>query len=578
MPRLDPEQEKRRLFAALTQYFLNRAATCPLLLIVEDVHWSDDTSMEFLHYLARRCVTHPLLVLLTYRSDEVRSSLRHWLAQLDREHLAQEEALTRLTRSDTDAMLRAIFDLQRPVPVETLDALYGLTEGNPFFIEEILKSLIATGGIFYAHGAWDRKPLGELHIPRSIQDAVQQRSDHLSASARQVLILAAVAGRRFDFAVLQQLTHHDEQQLLLLMKELMAVQLVVEESADQFAFRHALTRQVVYAQLLVRERQTLHRRIAETMEHLYAGALEAHLADLAYHFYEAGLWEKALEYAEQAGERAQRLYAPRAAIEQYTRALNAAHQLALAPSSALYRARGQAYETLGEFERACRDYEQALEVAHSAHDGVAEWQSVIDLGFLWAGRDYQQTGVYFRRAIDLARALADPNLLAHSLNRLGNWHLNAGQALEALRCHQEALLTFRGLHDRHGLAETLDLLGMANLLNSDLLQSTADYRQAVELFRETDNRQGLVSSLGTLVICSSGNYSTLMEVRVVTSLADVVSQGETARSLAREIGQRSGEAFTLICLGTCLGPRGEYAQALELLQESLHIAKEIEHR
>src|SRR5579864_3017487 len=78
LPPLEPEQEKRRLFAALTQLFLNQAAKQPALLIVEDLHWSDDTSLEFLHYLARRCITHPLLVLLTYRSDEVRSTLSHW--------------------------------------------------------------------------------------------------------------------------------------------------------------------------------------------------------------------------------------------------------------------------------------------------------------------------------------------------------------------------------------------------------------------------------------------------------------------------------------------------------------------
>src|SRR5207248_3957193 len=118
----------------------------------------------------------------------------------------------------------------------------------------------------------------------------------LSESARQVLILAAVAGRRFDFALLQEVTHHDEQQLLTMIKELLAAQLVVEESAEQFAFRHALTRQAVYAQLLVRERKALHCTIAETFERLYASSIEAHLADLASHFSLAGAWEQALEY------------------------------------------------------------------------------------------------------------------------------------------------------------------------------------------------------------------------------------------------------------------------------------------
>jgi DNA-binding CsgD family transcriptional regulator/predicted negative regulator of RcsB-dependent stress response len=574
---LDPEQEKRRLFAALAHFFLSQAAHHPLLLLVEDVHWSDDTSLEFLQYLARRCATQPLLVLLTYRSDEIRPALSHWLAQLDREHLGQEVVLTRFTRSETGAMLQAIFDVQRPVPAEFLDAIYTLTEGNPFFIEEILKSLIATGKISYAHGAWDHKPLAELHIPRSIQDAVQQRLDHLSESARQVLRLAAVAGRRFDFAVLQQVTHYDEQQLLTLMKELMAAQLVVEESAEQFAFRHALTRQAIYSQLLMREGKTLHRTIAETMEHLYAEALEAHLADLASHFYEAGLWEKALSYAQQAGERAQRLYAPRAAIGQYTRALEAAGHLSLVPLPTLYHARGQAYETLGNFEQARHDYEQALERARKVHDGMAEWQSVLDLGFLWAGRDYRQTGVYFRQALELARALADPKLLAHSLNRLGNWYVNVEQPHEALQYHREALTIFQEVHDQHGVAETLDLLGVTSWLGGDLLQSAAYYRQAVELFREMDNRQGLVSSLSTLLLCGGADQTATL-VPVATSVTELQRDGESVLRLAREIGQRSGEVYANCSMALCLSSRGEYVHALQLAQDGLDIAEEIEHR
>jgi DNA-binding NarL/FixJ family response regulator len=577
LPTLDPEQEKRRLFAALAHVFLSLAAEKPLLLVVEDLHWSDDTSLELLQYVARRYATQSLLILLTYRSDEVRPTLSHWLAELNREHLGLEVALTRLTRDETGAMLRAIFDLGRPVQAAFLDAIYTLTEGNPFFIEEILKSLFAAGEISHTDGTWDRKPLSELHIPRSITDAVQQRSDHLSESARQLVVLAAVAGRRFDFAVLQQVTHYDEQQLLTLMKELLAAQLVVEESAEQFAFRHALTRQAIYTELLVRERKALHRTIAETMESLYAGALEAHLADLAYHFSEASLWEKALSYAQQAGEMAQRLYAPRAAIEQLTRALDAASHLALAPRAALYHARGQAYETLGEFEQARHDYEQALGAAYEAHDDIAEWQSLLDLGYLWAGRDYEQTGVYFRQAMERARALADPKLLAHSLNRLGNWYLNVEQPHEALRYHQEALATFQTLSDRHGTAATLDLMGMASLLSGDLMQNAMYNQQAIVLFRELDDRQRLISTLVTLMLCS-GIYQTETLVPAALGFAESLQQGELALKIAGEIGQRSDEAYTLIHMAMFLGTRGEYARALEVAQSGLDIAEDIEHR
>ncbi len=386
----------------------------PVLLVIEDVHWSDDTSLEWLHYLARRCASYPLLLLATYRNDEVGSSLSHWLTQLDRERLAQEFLLARLSRNDLDVMLHAIFALPHSRQLELPDLLYTLTEGNPFFVEEILKSLIYAGGIFEANGTWDRRPLSELHVPRSLHDAVQQRTNELSESARRVLRLAAIAGRRFDFALLQQLTQHDEQQLLTLMKELMAAQLVVEESEERFAFRHALTREAIYAELLARERKKLHGTIAETMEQLYASAYEAHLAELAYHFYEAGTWEKALEYARRAGERAQGLYSLWAAIEHFTRALDAAHNLGKPPSPAIYRARGQAYETLGDFEHARGDYEQALDAARTAQDAVAEWQSLIDLGALWAERDYTQTSAFFQRAYEHARAIGQPHARTQS--------------------------------------------------------------------------------------------------------------------------------------------------------------------
>ena len=131
---IEPEQEKRRLFVALTRFFTRLTSTQPVLLMVEDLHWSDEMSLEFLLSLARSAARHPLLLVLTYRSDEIHSELRQWLAQLDRERLAHEICLAHLSRSEVEAMLRGIFDGKPPMPAATLDALYELTEGNPFFL------------------------------------------------------------------------------------------------------------------------------------------------------------------------------------------------------------------------------------------------------------------------------------------------------------------------------------------------------------------------------------------------------------------------------------------------------------
>jgi len=576
---LEPEQEKRRLFESLAHFFTTQSARQTALLIVEDLHWSDDTSLEFLHYLARRCTAHPILLLLTYRSDETSPGLRHLLAQLDRERLAQECSLAHLTQEEVEAMLRAMLALPRSARLELPGPIYTLTEGNPFFVEELLKSFIATGEVFYTNGRWQHKPPGELHIPRSVQDAVQQRTERLSAPARHVSTLAAVAGRRFDFSLLQDLTHYDEQQLIQVVKELIAAQLVVEESAEQFAFRHALTRQAIYAGLLVRERKALHRSIADALEGLYASTLDTHLVDLAYHFSEAGLWVKALEYGQRAAEQAQRLYTPGAVVEQVTRALNAAQHGSITPSATLYRLRGQAYETLGDFEHAHLDYETTLQIARAADDRYSEWQALMDLGFLWAERDYAQTGALYQQALTLARSIENPIALAHSLNRLGNWHVNVEQPHEALRYHQEALTLFEQAQDSHGIAETYDLLGMTATLGGDLLQGSAYYRQAIVLFEELNDRQGLASSLPTLMLLGEGGgYETETLVSATTSFAESLHFGELALQTAREIGQRSAEAYALSALAQYLGPRGEYARALEVAQASLALSEQIEHR
>ncbi len=584
MPPLEPEQEKRRLFMALAHFFTDLATQQPILLTIEDIHWSDETSLEFLHYLMRHCAAHPLLILATYRSDEVHGSLKHWLAQLDRERLNQEIILQGLTHAQIEAVLHAIFaqyqsatDAVRLAHGELLDTIAGLTEGNPFFVEEILKSLITSGEIFYTNGTWESKSLRELHVPRSIQDAVQRRTAQLSTPARHLLTLAAVIGRRFDFTLLQRIMQCDEQHLFLLIKDLIAAQLVIEESDERFAFRHALTRQVIYTELLARERKTLHRTIAETMEGLYTSNLDTHLADFAYHFYEAGLWPRAFAYAQRAGEKAMSLYAPHAAVTYFTNALHAEYQLSATPPASLFRARGQAYELLGEFDRARADYEAALQVTRSTREDRAEWEALLHLGMLWAGRDYERSGEYYQNAFELANSIADPSISARSLNRLGNWYLNVERPQEALTHHREALNIFQELGDGPGIAETLDLLGMTSYLGGDLERGTEYYRQAIVLFRQLDDRRGLTSSMATLTMRGI-TYQTDTMIPAVAHASEVTPDGELALRIARETEQRAAEAYALIFLAFCLGPQGTYAQALEFADQGLHIAEEIDHR
>jgi DNA-binding CsgD family transcriptional regulator/tetratricopeptide (TPR) repeat protein len=409
---------------------------------------------------------------------------------------------------------------------------------------------------------------------------VQQRVERLSVDTRRLLIFAAIAGRRFDFELLQRLTGHDEATLLGLIKNLIAAQLVVEESADVFAFRHALTREALYADMLARERKALHGLVAAALETIAqertSAARDAWAADLAYHFYEAGVWAKALEYARQAGQQAQRLHAPRAAIEHLSRAITAARRLDQPPAPAIYLARGQMYDILGEFDSARNDYQTALEAARAAGARQAEWQALLDLGFLWASRDHATMGAYLEQALTLARTLDDPITLGYSLNRAGNWRLVAEQPREALRYHQEALALFQAAGDAHGLAATYDLLGVTNVMAGDISAGVAHYEQAVALFRRLGDLQGLSSCLATLAL-RGASYTFSATVWPIVDPVVCTSDGAEAVRIARQIGWRAGEANALIYLALAHGPRGEYALALERALAALEIAQEIDH-
>jgi DNA-binding CsgD family transcriptional regulator/tetratricopeptide (TPR) repeat protein len=576
---LDPEQEKRRRFAALTRLFVQQAADQPLLMIIEDVHWSDDVSLELLFALARQSVNYPILLAVTYRDDEHEAPLLPWLAQLERARLGQEIPLTRLDRDEVAAMLSAMFALERPVRADFLEALYALTEGNPFFIEEALKALIGSGEIFYHDGVWDRRPLAEIRIPHTIYDAVRRGAERVSEAARRVLIRAAVIGRRFDFTLLLALADLPEAELTQALKELVAAQLVVEESSERFAFRHALAREAIYAGLLARERIALHRMIGEEIERLVATSVDQRLPEQAYHFFEAQQWERAVTYGRSAGEQALLLNAPRAATEQLTRALEAAQRMGATADSALWRLRGRAYETVGEFERARDDLTTALQLANESGDRRAAWEALLALGLLWSSRDYEQAGQFFRQALKLARTLDDPAALAHSLNRLGNWRVNAEAPRGAERYHHEALMLFRRLDDQRGLAETLDLLGMAVSMAGDMRRGAAYFQEAAYAFRALGDRSGLVAPLVMQCVLRDAYLATDGCVRGAPLDVDyVTAQGEEAIRCAQEIGWRAGEAFAQFELAMSFGARGAYAHALDLARHALATAEEIEHR
>ena len=566
-----PESEERRVLDGLRRMSKALCSTHRAVLAFEDVHWADSASLVAILEIARDA-TPGCFIVLTLRSDEGSAALTATLADLERDRLVSEIRLNRLGLTDVDKMLAAILNSGKAARADVLHLINRLSDGNPFFVEEVTRSLLErAGGIEQL----DSARLTDIEVSRSVNDAVRRRTEGLSAGAREVLSLAAVAGVRFDFPLLSELAGQDETDLLRLMKELIAAQLVVEEGGDKFVFRHALTREAIRSQLLQRERRALSKKIALALERRDGSTPAGNVEDLAWHFFEAGEWAPALKYCRAAGEHALALYAPVEALSYLTRAADAGARADEGATADVYRLRGSANEAIGNFDAARADYERAVALAEANGGGEGRWQALIDLGLLWAARDYSRSEAYYRAALSLARELGDPEALGHSLNRLGNLYSNQGDFDSAQAMSEEALATFRGTGDELGVAKTLDLLGMTCLQGMQVKESVGYYREAIEMLERLGDKRTLASALSSIQVCASTYQTSMLPPGI--SLAEGSEYGERGLALSRQLGWRAAEAYASWQLAFCLGPQGEYARALQNAREAERIAREIGH-
>jgi DNA-binding CsgD family transcriptional regulator len=574
-PPLDPEAERRRLFEALLRVLTPPACRRPRLLLFEDVHWADRTSLDFLQFLIRRLPSCPVLLILTFRAEDS-DRLWEFLAGIRRERRVRELTLEPLSREHVGNLIRAILGPVRPDPARLVDLVYGLTEGNPFFVEEVLRTLVVGGRIRPTASGWEWQPAADLRLPESLQDVVRLRLRRLGPRARALLTVAAVIGRQFELKVLADLTGLNEPEVLRLLNRLVTAQVITETSVGRFAFRHPIIREAVYQDLTGTERWLMHRPVARVLEG--AGASESALADLSYHYFSAGAWAEALQYTELAGEQAWAFHAPEEAVAHFSRALEAALRLGcpVPVRVRLLHARGRAAERAGYADAARRDYAEAVCLARTAGDRVGEWEGTINLGLLWASRNYARARQHLDEALELAQILGEPALFAHSLNRVGNLAANVSDPGLAVDYHLQALEIFRQLDDRRGTAVTLDLLGMAAQLNSDLVGAVGWLRQAADLFRRLGDPQGLAASLASLVVCAATHPHDLSVPGI--PLAEGLAAGDSALALSQGIGWRAGTAYTLGALALGLGLGGDYGAALAAGRSALQVAEEVEHR
>jgi len=309
----DPEDDRWRLLQSVTAFLRNASEVQPLLLVLEDLHWSDRGTLDLLQHLARNLSGARMLVVGTYRDVEVDRThpLSSALAELRRIGSFSSVRLRGLGAEDVHTMLERI--AQRTVPWGVAEQVHRQTEGHPLFVQEVMRYLVEEGVLARDEGGRLQR-LGETplvaQIPEGLRDVIGKRISRLSAECNRVLAVAAVIGRDFDFQTLIAVAALPEDAILAALEEAVRVGVIQEQTVAggvRYRFAHAFFRQTLYEEQIAPRRLRLHQEVARAIEAQHARRLDDHAAELAEHFSystDPADLAKAVQYAERAAERA----------------------------------------------------------------------------------------------------------------------------------------------------------------------------------------------------------------------------------------------------------------------------------
>ena len=451
---LDPLQRRRRTLEALKRILLCESQVQPLLLVFEDLHWIDSETQAVLDLLVESLPTARVLLLVNYRPEYQHSwGSKTYYTQL---------RLDPLPEASADSLLQALLgDDAGLVPLTQL--LIARTQGNPFFLEESVRTLVETGVLVGERGAYHLvQPLDTLQVPATVQALLAARIDRLPPEDKRLLQTAAVIGTEVPWPLLQAIADMPDEALYRSLAQLQAAEFLYETSLfpeRAYTFKHALTHEVASGSLLHERRRTLHARIVEALEALAGDRRDDQVERLAQHALRGEVWEKALAYGRQAGDKAQTRSAYREAVVCYEQALAALEHLPdsrAATEQAIDLRLGlrAALTALGEAPGRMLDHVRRAEtLAQTLGDHLRLGRVYAEMSTTcWVVGEVDRAIVYGQRALDLATTLGHVGLQARAHRNLGQAYYDTGDYPRAVESLGRNVATLQGelLYERFG--------------------------------------------------------------------------------------------------------------------------------
>ena len=584
---LDPKSRQSALHALLEDCLKTAVSAAPILIVIEDLHWIDALAHELLDQLARALAHYPICFLLAYRPPQLERLQAPRLTQLPN---FTKIKLTELDDAEAQQLIQAKLNQLYPnrggaVSPQLIQQLMERTQGNPFYLEELLN--------FWRDQQVDpRDPvsLGKMALPDSLHSLILSRIDRLSSQERHTLRVASVIGRLFSIYWL--IGYYPElgplaklRPTLNKLHKLDITPLDTPEPELAYLFKHIVTHEVTYESLPFTTRARLHEQLAHYLEATYPDALP--IEALAFHYSHSHNQSQKRYYIGRAAEVAQASYANDAAISYYTQLLPLLDETA--DQMATLQQRGTVLELTGAWAEAEADYEAALALAQttadkayaqftlgrlyrkrSQHDLASQWlnkaqandpdpllasQILIEMGLVYYRQgEYKAAQTQLEAGLDAARQADQKDLMALSLNGLGNLAYEQSDYATAHAIHEQSLALRRAIHDKRGVSASLNNLGIVAADQGDYERARTYYEESLALKREFGDKWGIATSLNNLgvVAFQQADFET----------AQTFHEGSLA--LCREMGDQLGIADAIANLGTTAACQADYATAYTL--------------
>lgn len=593
LPRLDPERDRARLYQALGAVLSRLAANRPLLLILEDLHWAGAATIDLLEYLARLVTSQPLLIAATYREEE--ASRSHPLRQLRRRLAAEgrllQITLGRLSSDDVAALLHRLPPHINAIAADQAEQLYADSEGNPFFLGELILGLL------------ERDEPTRDHQPAGVRQAIAERLVRLNANTRLIAEVAAVTGPAFNLELVREVAGWDEDRTLTALDELLDRGIVREagRSGLDYAFSHHLIQETIHAAIDIAVSKRRHRRTALVLEELYPDRRAELSRELAIHFDQGDDPTRAVPYYQQAARRAFAVYAMDEALSALNRAIALASALSLEFDCLALRA--DIYHQLGKREAEATDIERLADIADDLGDErltCAALLHKIALQNVLGNRE--QEAKLISRLLAQAQMIHDRCYEAAALQARARHQVLVGEYKAAQSPARAALKLYQELHEGDGqvdcyslLADCATYMGFYDEVNSLLEQARvvstinsqasltkvlraavnsaithhnfaaalAPARQWLEICRATYDRGGEADALAALAIALSWQLH----------IPEALSYFDQSRAIYAELGQPYGESRIYSNVGTMLVNVGRFADGIASWKKAIAIHK-----